>query len=51
LGLHTDDLKKGLNLLNISAPQAKSKGKIIELEPEAAAKELADYLKNELKMI
>jgi electron transfer flavoprotein beta subunit len=51
LGLNTDDLKKGLNLLNISAPQAKSKGKIIELEPEAAAKELADYLKNELKMI
>lgn len=51
LGLNKDNLKKGLNLVAISSPQAKSKGKIIELEPEAAAKELANYLKNELKVI
>jgi electron transfer flavoprotein beta subunit len=51
LGINANDLKKSIKVINMSAPQTKSKGKIIELEPEAAAKELTDYLKNELKMI
>jgi electron transfer flavoprotein beta subunit len=51
LGIDAGSLKKGMNVVKMSAPQSKSKGKIVELEPEAAAKELADYLQNQLKMI
>lgn len=51
LGLDSKSLAKGLNLIKMTPPQLKSKGKIVESEPEVAAKELADYLKNELKLI
>ena len=51
LGISADSLTKAIAISELATPPSKAEGKILEVEPEEAAKELASYLKNEIKAI
>lgn len=51
LGFSDDELNAQLQLVRLESPPERQAGKVIEEEPEEAARQLADYLHNEAKVI
>ena len=51
LGFAPDELAGGLELTKMESPPSREAGKIIEGEPDEAAKKLAEFLRHEAKVI
>jgi len=51
LGIHPEELAVGLKLTKMESPPVKESGKIIEDEPGEAAKKLAEFLRQDAKVI
>jgi len=51
LGLTEDELIPGLELIKMDSPPVREAGKVIEEEPEEAAKKLVEFLHKEAKVI
>jgi electron transfer flavoprotein beta subunit len=51
LGLNGSELVSQLELVKLESPPPRQAGKVIEDEPDAAAKRLVEFLRNEAKVI
>ena len=51
IGLSAENIQPQIEMVGIESPPAREAGKVIDNEPEEAAKMLVDFLHNEVKII